>query len=231
MVNITDRIHRIQELIASSAKYYQRCPQEILLLAVSKGHSIHAILEAYQAGLRNFGENHYQEARQKIQALHSLGICWHFIGPIQSNKAKNIAQNFSWVHSVSREEIAYLLNKHRSAYLPPLNVCLQINLDNEESKSGISPGQVEELAAFIIKLPNLKLRGLMAIPLPQKEEEQQYESLSRLTHLFIELNKKMDLSMDTLSMGMSEDLIAAIRAGSTIVRIGRALFGDREESA
>ncbi|WED42348.1 YggS family pyridoxal phosphate-dependent enzyme [Legionella cardiaca] len=227
MTTITDRIHTLQSLITSTAKQYHRNPQEIQLLAVSKSHPVQAIQEAYQAGLRHFGENHFQEALQKIQTLETLNICWHFIGPIQSNKAKGIAQHFSWVHSLSREDIASLLNKHRPNHLPPVNVCIQINLDHEESKSGINPEHAQELAALIVKLPRLKLRGLMTIPKPQYHEQQQYESLLRLKNLLNMLNKTMNLSMDTLSMGMSDDLIAAIRAGSTIVRIGQALFGKR----
>ncbi|ASQ46835.1 YggS family pyridoxal phosphate-dependent enzyme [Legionella clemsonensis] len=227
MTTIAERVHYLKELISSTAQHYQRSPQEILLLAVSKGQSTEAIQEAYEAGLRDFGENYYQEAWKKIQSLHSLTICWHFIGPIQSNKTKGIAQHFDWVHSLSREEIACLLNKYRPDYLPPLNVCLQINLDNELTKSGINGEHAIEFAKLVNTLPKLKLRGLMAIPLPHHEEQQQYQSLLRLKQLLNTLNRRLDLSMDTLSMGMSEDLIAAIRAGSTIVRIGRALFGER----
>ncbi|KTD08564.1 YggS family pyridoxal phosphate-dependent enzyme [Legionella jamestowniensis] len=227
MATIAERVHYLKDLINSTAHHYQRSPQEILLLAVSKGHSAEAIQEAYDAGLRHFGENHYQEACQKIQTLYSLAICWHFIGPIQSNKTKGIAQHFNWVHSLSREEIARLLNKHRPDHLPPLNVCVQINLDNEPTKSGVSSEHAIEFAELVSQFPKLKLRGLMTIPMLHHEEQQQYESLLRLKNLLNTLNKKLNLSMDTLSMGMSEDLIAAIRAGSTIVRIGRALFGER----
>ncbi|CEK09782.1 YggS family pyridoxal phosphate-dependent enzyme [Legionella hackeliae] len=227
MTTIAERVHYIQDLIQSTAQYYQRSSKEILLLAVSKGHSVEKIQEAYQAGLKHFGENQYQEAWQKIQTLHSLPICWHFIGPIQSNKAKGITQHFHWVHSLSRKDIAELLSKHRPGNLPPLSVCLQINLDNEATKTGIKPEEAAEFAEFISKLPQLKLRGLMAIPILHHDEQLQYESLLRLNHLMNDLNKTLHLSMDTLSMGMSEDLIAAIRAGSTIVRIGRALFGER----
>ncbi|KTD23735.1 pyridoxal-5'-phosphate dependent enzyme family [Legionella lansingensis] len=227
MTTITQRVKELQDFIAATAKYYQRPPQEIHLLAVSKGHSVAAIQEAYNAGLRDFGENHYQEALAKMQALQDLSICWHFIGPIQSNKAKGIAQHFSWVHSLSRSEIAHLLNKHRPEHLPPLNVCIQVNLDKEVTKAGISCEQVGELVTIVNTLPKLKLRGLMAIPFPHKDEQKQYESFVRLQNLLLTLNGQHNLIMDTLSMGMSNDLAAAIRAGSTIVRIGRALFGER----
>ncbi|MDI9819749.1 MULTISPECIES: YggS family pyridoxal phosphate-dependent enzyme [unclassified Legionella] len=226
-MSIAQRIHKIEALINSTAKYYQRAPQEIHLLAVSKGHSVDNIKEAFDAGLRDFGENHLQEALIKMKALHAWPICWHFIGSIQRNKIKHIAQHFTWVHSISRPEIAVLLEKNRPQELPPLNVCLQINFDNEETKSGIKPQQAYELAATVMNLPRLKLRGLMTIPKPHSEEQQQYESLLRLKTLVTELNSAMHLSMDTLSMGMSDDLIAAIRAGSTYLRIGRAIFGER----
>lgn len=228
-MTIVERVKQIQQTIVDTAKRYQRAPNDIQLLAASKGHSVQAIQEAFNAGVDNFGENYLQEAQIKIRALCSLPICWHFIGPIQRNKTKGIAQNFSWVHSVSREDIAELLEKHRPDGLPPLNVCLQVNLDHEESKSGTSPDQVTKLASAISQLPKLKLRGLMTIPILYHEEQQQYESLLRLTNLFNELNNSLNLSMDTLSMGMTDDLIAAIRAGSTMVRIGRAIFGERQD--
>jgi pyridoxal phosphate enzyme (YggS family) len=229
MSSITERVYNLKELIATTARNNHRDPAQIKLCAASKGRSIRAIEEAYQAGLRDFGENHYQEALIKIQALQSLRLCWHFLGPIQSNKAKGVAQHFSWVHSLNRREIADLLNKHRSSYLPALNVCLQINLDQEISKSGISMEEAPHLAAHVIGLPHLKLRGLMAIPFPEQEPEKQYESLLRLKKILASLNQTMGLKLDTLSMGMSNDLVAAIRAGSTIVRIGRALFCDSSE--
>lgn len=229
MTSIAERVENLQKIIAITAEHFQRSPEEIHLLAVSKGHSIHSIQEAYNAGLRDFGENHYQEALLKIKTLQSLDISWHFLGPIQSNKAKGIAKHFSWVHSLSRLEIANLLAQHRPPHLDPLNVCLQINLDNESSKSGIRCEEASEYVRELLLLPQLKLRGLMAIPFPQQEEEKQYDSLIRLKNLLLKLNHELHLSMDTLSMGMSDDLLAAIRAGSTIVRIGRALFGERED--
>lgn len=227
-MTIYQRIQELQQLINQSAKDAGRSAESIHLLAVSKGQSAQAMEEAYQAGLRHFGENYLQEAETKMKALQQLPICWHFIGPIQSNKTKAIAEQFSWVHSVGREKIAALLSAHRPSNLPDLNICIQVNLDNEDSKSGVSPGQLPELAAMITHLPRLKLRGLMTIPLPREGEEQQYLSLLRLKHLFDDLNKQSGLTMDTLSMGMTDDLTAAIRAGSTILRIGRKLFGERQ---
>lgn len=226
-MTIADRIQHIQQLILETARSCQRSPQDIQLLAVSKGHSAEAIRTAFAAGLGNFGENYLQEAQLKIHALQDLPLCWHFIGPIQSNKTEGIAQNFSWVHSVSREKIASLLAKNRPGHLPPLNVCLQVNLDNEPSKAGIAPQELITLAQLVSQTPRLKLRGLMAIPLPRSDEQQQYESLLRLTKMLEQLNRELNLSLDTLSMGMTNDLVAAIRAGSTILRIGRAIFGER----
>ena len=226
-MTIHDSVIKIQQRIVETAQLYQRPIQDLKILAVSKGQSAAAIKEAYLAGISDFGENYYQEAQKKIIILKNLTLCWHFIGPIQSNKVQGIAHDFSWVHSVNREKIAELLAIHRPEHLPPLNLCLQVNLDNEVSKSGIPPKNLPQLAQFVSQLPNLRLRGLMAIPMPQQGEQQQYESLLRLTDLFHQLNTDLNVSMDTLSMGMSDDLVAAIRAGSTIVRIGRAIFGER----
>jgi pyridoxal phosphate enzyme (YggS family) len=227
-MSIADRIHFIQQTIIATAAHYQRSAKEICLLAVSKGQPASAIAEAFAAGVNNFGENYWQEAQPKVHALKNLPLCWHFIGPIQGNKTAAIAQNFSWVHSLSREKIAHLLAQHRPGHLPALNVCLQVNLDNEDTKTGVLPQQLSQLALAVQQLPQLKLRGLMAIPKPQWHEQQQYESLLRLTKLFNQLNQDFHLAMDTLSMGMSDDLVAAIRAGSTIIRIGRAIFGERQ---
>ncbi|KTD16747.1 YggS family pyridoxal phosphate-dependent enzyme [Legionella jordanis] len=228
MTDISDNIQNLRFIINAAAKKYQRDPRNITLLAVSKGQTIMAIEKAYQAGIREFGENRYQEAMQKMETLKSLDIHWHFLGPIQSNKAKGIARHFNWVHSLSRIDIAELLNGHRPQELGPLYVCLQINLDNEANKSGIPYEKASALAQEIRCLPNLRLRGLMAIPKPLAEENQQYDSLLRLKNLFTQLNADLNLEMDTLSMGMSNDFVAAIHAGSTIVRVGRALFGERE---
>lgn len=225
-MTISDRVQHIQQLITNTAKSCQRSPQAIQLLAVSKGQPATAIREAFAAGLTRFGENYLQEAQKKMKTLSDLAISWHFIGPIQGNKTQAIAQNFSWVHSLSREKIARLLAKHRPAHLPPLNVCLQVNLDQEETKSGASPKQLAGLALLVCQLPALQLRGLMAIPKPQSNEQLQYESLLRFTTLFNQLNQEHHLAMDSLSMGMTNDLVAAIRAGSTLLRIGRGIFGE-----
>lgn len=163
----------------------------------------------------------------KIKALNTLPICWHFIGPIQSNKTTNIARNFNWVHSLSREKIAQQLNATRPDNMAPLNVCLQVNMDKEQSKAGASLDEIAQLATYVLKLPRLKLRGLMLIPQPQIDTNLQYLSFLRLTRLLDILNKQLNINMDTLSMGMSNDMQAAIRAGSTIVRIGTAIFGER----
>lgn len=224
---IAEQVRQIQQVIIKTAKSCHREPEAIQLLAVSKGQPASAIREAFASGLVNFGENYLQEAQTKMQALSDLALNWHFIGPIQSNKVQAIAQDFSWVHSLSREKIAKLLAQHRPENLPALNLCLQVNLDDEESKSGLAPQQVAKLALLVQQLPRVRLRGLMTIPKPQTDEQQQYESLLRLTRLFNQLNQDLNLSMDTLSMGMSDDLVAAIRAGSTMLRIGRAIFGER----
>lgn len=226
MSAIAQNLKRVTAKINAAVNKYGRQAQEIQLIAVSKGQPTASILEAYRLGLKHFAENYYQEALLKITKLSALPITWHFIGNLQKNKSKGIAQHFSWVHSVSRLEIALLLNQFRPAYYPMLNICLQVNLDNETTKSGVNSEQVFELATAILSLHRLKLRGLMAIPLPEKNEYKQYLSLLRLKNLLLHLNQQMNLNLDTLSMGMSDDLNAAIRAGSNMLRIGRALFGD-----
>lgn len=208
-----------------------REPQTVLLLAVSKTFGPDTVIEAAQAGQRAFGENYLQEALEKIVAVQAMQpdllLEWHFIGPIQSNKTRPIAEHFDWVHSVDREKIAQRLSEQRPAHLPPLNVCLQVNISGEESKSGAAPEQVPELARKIAGLPRLKLRGLMAIPEPAAEAEKQRAPLRQLRQLFDAL-RAQGLALDTLSMGMSADLEAAIAEGATIVRIGTAIFGKRD---
>ncbi|WP_058523689.1 YggS family pyridoxal phosphate-dependent enzyme [Legionella birminghamensis] len=226
-MTIAERIIRVEADIVRLETDYHRVPGSITLLAVSKTQPPNAIREAYAAGLRHFGENYWQEAEQKIQALHDLAIHWHFIGAIQSNKAAAIARQVEWVHSLDREKTARLLALHRPASMPPLNICIQVNLDDETSKSGVKPDEILPLAQLITELPGLQLRGLMAIPLPRPDKTGQYQSLQRLKQLLDRVNEKTGLALDTLSMGMTDDLAAAIRAGSTIVRIGRAIFGDR----
>lgn len=229
-MTIAGKFQQIQRLITTTAESCQRSPADIQLMAVSKGQPASAIREAFAAGISSFGESYWQEAQIKIETLTDLAITWHFIGPIQSNKTKGIAENFSWVHSLSREKIGQDLAKYRPNHLPPLNICLQVNLDDEETKSGVPPQGLAKLALELSQLPSLHLRGLMAIPKPLVNEQEQYESLERLPKLLNQLNADLNLSMDTLSMGMSHDLVAAIRAGSTILRIGTAIFGERQRT-
>ena len=225
-MSIAERIHNLQCLIRQVELSFQREPGSTHVLAVSKGQSNQAIEQAYAAGLCDFGENYLQEALEKIQKLN-LPINWHFIGSVQSNKTQAIANHFSWVHSVSRLKIAQQLHDHRPESLPPLNVCIQVNLDNEESKSGISSDLVADLAKDIVCLSRLRLRGLMVIPKPRPNTEEQYQTFLRSSDLLHELNTQLNLKLDTLSMGMSDDLTAAIHAGSTMLRIGRSIFGQR----
>ncbi len=229
-MSIAKRVQALQQEIKITAEAVHRQEDDIRLLAVSKGQSIAAIRAAVNAGLHHIGENYLQEALLKILKLQDMKIHWHFIGPIQSNKTQGIAENFSWVHSVARVKIACLLNNYRPQHLPPLNVCLQINLDKEETKAGLDVEEVPAILKQIKQLPNLHLRGLMTIAKPCANYGEQLQSLLRLTTLFNQLNTTFNLSMDTLSMGMSDDFKAAIAAGSNFLRIGRGIFGDRSSS-
>jgi pyridoxal phosphate enzyme (YggS family) len=224
------KLAQITQIITQTAQQCGRKADDVLLLAVSKQQSIAAIKEAFALGLTHFGENYFQEALYKINTLSDLPIHWHFIGPLQSNKTKGIAQHFSWVHSISRLKIAQLLNEHRPINAEPLNVCLQVNLIPEATKSGIAPNEVAELALAISHLPNLKLRGLMTIPPLPEDQHKQYELFMHLNQLMHRLNHELDLTMDTLSMGMTDDLVPAIQAGATIIRLGRAIFGERQSA-
>ncbi|VEG92312.1 YggS family pyridoxal phosphate-dependent enzyme [Legionella spiritensis] len=226
-MTIADRILLVQQSIIQSAKRQGRNPGDIRLIAVSKGQPATAIQQAFACGLNEFGENYWQEAKSKIDILKKLPIIWHFIGLVQSNKAADIATHFDWVHTVDREKTAAYLARYRPADKPPLNVCIQINLDDEPGKSGIAPAEAQALATFILQCPTLRLRGLMAIPKPHCDEKRQYQSLLRLARLLEQINQQYPVRLDTLSMGMSDDLQAAIRAGSTMVRVGRAIFGER----
>lgn len=227
-MSLSNNLNHIKQLIAEAELKSNRKPDSVLLLAVSKNQSIEAITELFRLGVMNFGENYYQEALNKINSLNDLSICWHFIGPIQSNKTKGIATHFSWVHSISRLKIALQLNEYRPHHLPPLNVCIQVNLAGEETKSGVLPEEAGELVRAVSQLPHLNLKGLMTIPPPQNNPQEQYNLLIKLNHLMNTINQELNLTMDTLSMGMSDDLISSIQAGSTIVRIGRAIFGERQ---
>ena len=205
---------------------------QVRLLAVSKTKPASMVREAWELGQRHFGENYLQEALTKIEALADLkDISWHFIGPIQSNKTRDIASHFHWVHSIDRLKVAQRLSDQRPEHLPPLNICLQINTSGEASKSGISPEELPELVRTISQLPQLKLRGLMTIPAPESDPEQQKKPFQALAQMMDQINESQNLAMDTLSMGMTGDLEAAIQEGSTMVRIGTALFGARNHSS
>jgi pyridoxal phosphate enzyme (YggS family) len=220
------RLRRVQQQIAQALAQCQRPSDAASLLAVSKGRPASELLALCQSGQHRFGENYLQEALQKMAQLNDCDIEWHFIGPIQSNKTREIATHFSWVHSVDRLKIAQRLSDQRPDHLPPLNICLQVNVSDEASKSGCSLEQLPQLAAEVIKLPRLKLRGLMAIPAYSDDFETQRRPFRRLRQAWERLRGD-NLALDTLSMGMSGDLAAAIAEGATLVRIGTALFGPR----
>ncbi|MFI8582130.1 YggS family pyridoxal phosphate-dependent enzyme [Ectopseudomonas khazarica] len=224
MSTIAENIAKVGARIREAAQASQRNLQDIGLLAVSKTKPADAVREAHAAGLRDFGENYLQEALDKQAALSDLPLIWHFIGPIQSNKTRPIAEHFDWVHSVDRLKIAQRLSDQRPAHLPALNICLQVNVSLEASKSGCSPEELPELARAISALPNLRLRGLMAIPEATDDIAAQHAAFARLR----QLRDDLALNLDTLSMGMSHDLEAAIAEGATWVRIGTALFGARD---
>ena len=226
MQNIENNLIRTQGQIDQAADRYQRDSADIGLLAVSKRKPIEDIREAYRCGQRQFGENYLQEAQQKIQTLTDLDISWHFIGAIQSNKTRVIAAHFDWVHCVDRLKIAQRLSEQRPASLQPLNICIQVNVDLEESKAGIALEKVPELSQQISQLPNIRLRGLMAIPAPSTSLEAQRKPFAKL-RLAFEQMQQGGLDCDTLSIGMSHDIEAAIAEGSTLVRIGTAIFGER----
>ncbi len=226
MHNIEKNLSRVRQQIEVYAQQYQRHPQDIKLLAVSKTKPVGDIEIAYAAGQHDFGENYLQEAEQKIQALADKSIVWHFIGPIQSNKTRRISELFDWVHSVDRFKIARRLNEQRPDSLPALNILLQVNIENESSKSGIRVDQILPLADRITELPRVRLRGLMAIPAIHREIDQQRKPLARMFRAFQQLQQQCS-DCDTLSMGMTADLEAAIAEGATLVRIGTAIFGPR----
>jgi pyridoxal phosphate enzyme (YggS family) len=226
MTTIASNLQAVHDAIASAATGAGRQTVEISLLAVSKTFAPDMIREACRAGQRLFAESYVQEALDKIELLRGLPIEWHFIGPIQSNKTRAIAENFDWVHSVDRLKIAERLSGQRPAHLAPLQVCLQINISGEGSKSGVDPEEAGALAQAIAKLPGLKLRGLMAVPAPSDDVAEQRFYFAQLRELRDELNRE-GLKLDQLSMGMSHDFVAAIMEGATIVRIGTAIFGER----
>lgn len=220
------RLQTVQQRIDDAIATYGRAPGSVTLLAVSKTRSSGELRALATAGVQRFGENYLQEALDKIAALQDLELEWHFIGPIQSNKTRPIAEHFDWVHSVDRLKLARRLSDQRPAHLPPLNICLQVNVSGEESKSGITLEELPSLALEAASLPRIRLRGLMAIPAPAEELEAQRRPF-RLMRQALETLNASGLELDTLSMGMSNDLEAAIAEGATLVRIGTALFGPR----
>ncbi len=230
MNDIKQRLESVLNQIRQAEARYGRAENSVTLLAVSKTWPEEFILNAAAAGQRHFGENYIQESVGKIDSIQSQnnapGLEWHFIGAIQSNKTKDIANRFQWIHSIDRLKIARRLSEQRSETLPPLNICLQINISNESNKSGVFPADALPLAKAIRQLPNLKLRGLMAIPAPASNVEQQRDIFRRMRTLQQSLIQQ-GLAMDTLSMGMSGDMEAAIAEGATIVRVGTAIFGKR----
>ncbi|MDO9161778.1 MAG: YggS family pyridoxal phosphate-dependent enzyme [Methylococcaceae bacterium] len=221
---INDRLEQVRSQITQAEINYHRKPGSVVLLAVSKTKPVEDIAAAYRAGQRHFGENYCQEALQKQQALGAFNITWHFIGPIQSNKTKALAAHFDWVHSVDSFKIAQRLSAQRLDSQQPLNICLQVNISEESSKAGISLDELPDLCAQIAELPRLKLRGVMAIPSPEQEFERQRLPYRRL---YKAVGQLACPQLDTFSMGMSDDLEAAIAEGSTLVRVGTALFGAR----
>ncbi|GGZ49390.1 MAG: YggS family pyridoxal phosphate-dependent enzyme [Alteromonadaceae bacterium] len=227
MGTIAERLKIALKTITQSVCEANRPANSVKLLAVTKTKPVSDIVQAYEAGHRLFGENYVQEGVDKIQQLSELDdIEWHFIGPLQSNKTRPVAENFDWVHSIDRLKIAQRLNDQRSAH-KKLNVCIQVNIDNEASKAGVPPEDVNLLAEQISNMPNLTLRGLMTIPKAQQNAEMQRKSLSAMNALFVQLQTKYP-QIDTLSMGMSNDMQLAIECGSTMVRIGSAIFGSRQ---
>ncbi|MCK6376791.1 MAG: YggS family pyridoxal phosphate-dependent enzyme [Zoogloea sp.] len=226
MSGLSGRLQNLVTRIARAASDAGRDPVGIRLLAVSKTWPAESVREAAAAGQRAFGENYVQEGVAKVEALADLDLEWHFIGPLQSNKTRPVANSFAWVHSIDRLKIAQRLSEQRDVFLPPLQVCIQVNVSGEASKSGVSPAELPDLARAVAALPRLKLRGLMTIPEPTSDVALQRSRFAMLRQLMEQLRAD-GLELDTLSMGMSDDLEAAIAEGSTMVRVGTAIFGSR----
>ena len=226
MATIQNNLQAVLGRIAAACKAAGKPESAVRLVAVSKTFPAETVRAAAAAGQRDFGENYLQEALAKMQALADLPLVWHFIGPIQSNKTRAIAEAFQWVHSVDREKIAARLSEARPAHLPPLNVCIEVNVSGEASKSGVAPDALAALARRAAALPRLALRGLMAIPEPTPDQAQQRRSFRAVRELKDALVRE-GFPLDTLSMGMSADLEAAIAEGATLVRVGTAIFGER----
>ena len=232
MTSVLDKLQQVQSRIASACAAAQRSVDSVTLLAVSKTFGADAVRQAFGAGQRQFGENYVQEALDKIAALADLRqqLTWHLIGPLQSNKTRPVAEAFDWVQSVDRLKIAQRLSEQRPAGLPPLQVCLQVNISGEASKSGLLPDQVLAVAQAVAVLPRLRLRGLMAIPEPAADLAAQ-RAPHRALHGLLDALNAAGLQLDTLSMGMSADLEAAVAEGATLVRVGTAIFGGRTPAA
>ena len=226
MSSITANLQAVRERIESAARAAGRPAQSVRLVAVSKTFDSAAVRKAAEAGQRDFGENYVTEGVEKIGELRALGLTWHYIGPIQSNKARAIAEHFDWVHSLDRAKIAERLSQARRPGETDLQVCIQVNVSGEATKSGVAPGDLAPLAKQVAVLPRLKLRGLMAIPEPTPDEKLRRARFAQLRELRDRLNRE-GIVMDTLSMGMSADLEAAIAEGATMVRVGTAIFGER----
>lgn len=226
MDTVKSALQAVHARIAAAACAAGRKPDTVELLAVSKTFGIDAIRAAAAAGQQAFGESYVQEALVKIAALADLSLTWHFIGPLQRNKTRAVAEYFDWVHSVDRAIIAQRLNDARTAKQPPLNVCVQVNVSGEPSKSGVLPADLPALVHAVAQLPRLHLRGLMAIPAPGKSADQQHAQF----RLLRQLRDGLDVPLDTLSMGMSDDMEAAIAEGATLVRVGSAIFGGRRKT-
>ncbi|HEY4371436.1 MAG TPA: YggS family pyridoxal phosphate-dependent enzyme [Burkholderiales bacterium] len=228
--NVGENIRIVRQKMTAACAAAGRDPASVRLLAVSKTFPAAAVRAAHAAGQLAFGESYVQEAAEKIMELADLPLEWHYIGPLQSNKTRQVAESFAWVHAVDRLKIAERLSAQRAVDLPPLNLCVQVNISGEDSKAGVAPARALELARGIAMLPRVRLRGLMAIPEPLEGFEAQRAPFRRLRELLDEL-QAAGLDCDTLSMGMSADMEAAIAEGATMVRIGTALFGHRDYSA
>ena len=226
MIRVTENCRKIRDLLAEAAIDAGRDPESVELLAVSKRHPLEAILEAADAGQRDFGENYVQEGLDKISSCPRKDLAWHFIGHLQSNKTRLAAEHYDWVHTVDNKKIARRLSEQRPEQLGDLNICLQVNIDDEPGKSGAAAEDVAELAAAIANLPRLRLRGLMCLPAIREDFEAQREPFARLRELAQSVSQD-GIELDTLSMGMTDDYRAAIFEGATIVRIGTAIFGPR----
>ena len=229
MTTISANLQAVITRIETAARQFGRIPDGISLLAVSKTWAASDVREAALAGQQSFGENYVQEGIDKARSLESLGLEWHFIGPLQSNKTRPVAETFDWVHAVDRLKIAERLSEQRPENLPALQVCIQVNVSGEQTKSGVSLDEAAALAHRVAALPRIRLRGLMAIPEPVEDFAEQRIAFRRLREAFEQLNKE-GLSLDTLSMGMSHDLEAAIAEGATMVRVGTAIFGERNKA-